>query len=110
MRLAELQIFNEMPFLMWAKDAEGRHLFGNTVICELAGEDVTGKTDDELVWADDAAELQAHDKKVLETGKTEYLHEFVQKSVDGEETLNVVKWAGELDGVPCTFGISFTIK
>lgn len=80
------------------------------MICDLAGEDVTGKTDYDLVWADDAATLQAHDRKVLESGATEYLHEYVQKSSDGHATLNVVKWAGDLDGTPCTFGISFIIK
>ena len=109
MTLDELQIFNEMPFLMWAKDADGRHLFGNRVICDLAGEDVTGKTDYDLVWANDAAALQEHDRKVLESGTTEYIHEHVRKSADGDATLNVVKWAGELDGVRCTFGVSFVI-
>lgn len=110
MQLEQLEIFNEMPFLMWAKDSEGRHLFGNKVICELAGEDVTGKTDYDLVWSDDAAALQAHDRQVLDSGQTEYLHEHVQKSADGDATLNVVKWAGDLDGTPCTFGISFIVK
>ena len=109
MESAELEVFNKVPFLCWAKDRDGVHLFVNNVMQDLAGEDPTGKTDHDLVWADDADELQAHDRKVFESGKTEYLHEHVQQSHHGEATLNVVKWAGELDGVPCTFGISFVI-
>ena len=110
MRIEDLKIFNEMPFLFWVKDEEGTHLFGNKVICDQAGEDVVGKTDRELVWAKDADSLQAHDKQVLETGKTSYIHEFVQQSRHGEATLNVCKWAGDLDERKCCFGISFIIE
>jgi PAS domain-containing protein len=110
MLIEDLKIFNEMPFLFWVKDAEGKHLFGNKVICDLAGEDVVGKTDRELVWAKDADALQAHDKQVLETGKTSNIHEYVQQSRHGEATLNVCKWAGDLDGRKCCFGISFIIE
>ncbi|MEB3322339.1 MAG: PAS domain-containing protein [Synechococcaceae cyanobacterium] len=98
-----------MPFLLWVKDENGYHLFGNKAICDLAGENVLGKRDNDLIWANDAEALQAHDRKVLESGKTEYLHEYVQKSSNGQATLNVCKWAGELDGQKCCFGISFVI-
>jgi PAS domain-containing protein len=110
MHIEDLEIFNEMPFLFWVKDAEGKHLFGNKVICDLAGEDVVGKTDRELVWSRDADALQAHDRQVLESGKTSYIHEYVQQSHHGEATLNVCKWAGDLDGRKCCFGISFIIE
>ena len=46
MRIEDLNIFNEMPFLFWVKDAEGKHLFGNKVICDLAGFPVQGHTSD----------------------------------------------------------------
>jgi hypothetical protein len=39
------------------------------VICDLAGEDVVGKTDRELVWAKDADALQAHDKRCWRPGR-----------------------------------------
>ena len=109
MQIKDLEIFNEMPFLFWVKDAEGRHLFGNKVICDLAGEDVVGKTDHDLVWREDADALQAHDRQVLETGKTSYIHEHVRQSVHGDASLNVCKWVGDLDGQRCCFGISFII-
>ena len=28
MHIKDLEIFNEMPFLFWVKDAQGKHLFG----------------------------------------------------------------------------------
>jgi PAS domain-containing protein len=110
MQSKDLKIFNEMPFLFWVKDEEGRHLFGNKVISDLAGEDVVGKTDRELIWAKEADALQAHDKQVLETGKTSYINEYVQQSTRGNATLNVCKWVGDLDGKKCCFGISFIIE
>ena len=110
MQMKELEIFNEMPFLFWVKDANGKHLFGNRVICDLAGEDVVGKTDHDLVWSEDADALQAHDRQVLASGKTSYIHEYVQQSRHGESTLNVCKWVGDLDGEKCCFGISFIIN
>jgi PAS domain-containing protein len=110
MRTEDLEIFNEMPFLFWVKDEEGKHLFGNKVICELAGEDVVGKTDRQLPWAKDADALQAHDKQVLETGETSFIREHVQQSSRGDARLNVCKWVGNLDGKRCCFGISFVIE
>jgi hypothetical protein len=88
------------------KDAEGRHLFGNKVICDPASEDVLGKADQDLVWRKDANAQQAHDRQVLETAKTSYIHEQVWQSVHGDPTLNVCNWVGELDGQRCCFGIS----
>jgi PAS domain-containing protein len=109
MQINDLEIFNEMPFLFWVKDKSGKHLFGNKVICNLAGEDVAGKTDHELVWAKDADALQEHDRQVLETGEPSFIHEHVQQSSQGDATLNVCKWVGELEGERCCFGISFII-
>ena len=73
MQIKDLEIFDEMPFLFWVKDADGRHLFGNKAIYDLAGEDVVGKTDHDLVWRKDADALRAHDRQVLEAGKTSFI-------------------------------------
>lgn len=45
MQKSQLEVFNMMPFLFWAKDEDGRYIWGNRVICDLAKEDVVGKTD-----------------------------------------------------------------
>jgi PAS domain-containing protein len=107
---SQLHILNEMPFLFWAKDEEGRYLWGNRAICEFAKEDVAGKTDYELMWAADAEGLRADDQEVLKTGKPIFRHEYVDKSKEGKATLNVCKFPGELDGMRCVMGVSFVIE
>ena len=83
-----LEIFNEMPFLFWVKDEEGKYLWGKRTISQLSGEDIVGKTDYELVWAKNAETLHAADKQVFESGEPSYLHEYVDKSSHGKATVN----------------------
>ena len=109
MKMEELAVMNAMPFLFWAKNEQGVYLFGNSTINEFGG-DVVGKTDYELPWADTADALVAHDNKVLTGNAPDFMHEVVHKSSKGEATLNVCKFPGELDGVRCTFGVSFVIE
>jgi PAS domain-containing protein len=107
MQKSQLEIFNMMPFLFWAKDQDGRYIWGNRVICELAKEDVVGKTDYELRWAEDADGLRADDKEVLATGKPIFRHEFAGGPGEPKANLSVCKFLGELDGKPCVMGVSF---
>ncbi len=109
MQAKELEIFNFMPFLFWVKDEDGRYVWGNKVICDLANEDVVGKTDYDLVWADDADGLRTADQEVWKTGKPDFVHEFVTKSTHGQSTLNVCKFIGVFEGKRHVFGISFII-
>ena len=98
MQSKDLEIFNEMPFLFWVKDEEGRYLWGNRTISEFAKEDIAGKTDAELMWSDNAEALKAADKKVLDTGEPLFLREYVGNSGKGKSTLNVCKFVGEFEG------------
>ena len=109
MKASQLEIFNEMPFLFWAKDKEGRYVWGNRTICEFAGEDVVGKTDYQLAWAAKADGLRDDDNKVLKTGRPIFAHEYVDRSEDGKATLSVCKFLGDLNGEPCVMGVSFVI-
>ena len=109
MRTEDLAILDDVPFLFWVKDEGGEYLWGNRAIARLAGEEVAGKTDRDLVWAQDADALQAADRKVLESGNPCTLHESVGKSSQGPVTYSVCKWAGEFEGRRCSFGISFKI-
>ena len=110
MKSSDLAVMNSMPVIFWAKSEEGVYIFGNNKITELAAGTVVGKRDNELPWADTADALLEHDNLVLASGKPGYMHELVHKSAVGEATLNVCKWPGELDGIKCTFGISFVIE
>jgi PAS domain-containing protein len=109
-QIKDLEVFNEMPFLCWVKDANGGHLFGDKAICDLAGEDVVGKADRDLVWRKDADALRAHDRHVLESGRTSFIQEHVRQSAHGDASLDICKWVGDLDGRRCCFGNSFIIK
>ena len=50
MQIKDLEAFQDVPFLCWVKDEEWRYLWGNRAICDLAGEDVAGKKDADLIW------------------------------------------------------------
>ncbi len=107
MQSSQLEIFNAMPFLFWAKDEEGRYIWGNRAIDAFAKQNVVGKTDDELPWANNAEDLRADDKEVLRTGEPVFRHEYVDRSEKGKATLSVCKFLGELDGTRCVMGVSF---
>ena len=110
MQRSQLEIFNTMPFPFWAKDADGRYTWGNRAINDFAKQDVAGKTDDQLPWADNAAALRADDRDVLGIGKPIFQHEYVDQSEKGNATLSLGKFPGELDGTPCVTGVSFIIQ
>jgi two-component system aerobic respiration control sensor histidine kinase ArcB len=110
MQRQELEVFNKMPFNFWVKDEEGKYLWVNQYLAEMAQQAIVGKTDQEMGWAADAEALRADDKKVLETGKTLYLHEYAHVPGRGKVTLNVCKFLEEFDGKKCVFGISFAIE
>ena len=109
MKIKDLEAFQNVPFLVWVKDEDWRYLWGNAAICDLAGENVAGKLDSELVWKADADALVRNDKEVLETGNAHFVHELVAHSSHGQATLSVCKWVDDLDGRQLVFGISFVI-
>ncbi|WP_372928548.1 PAS domain-containing protein [Methyloceanibacter sp.] len=110
MQSSQLEVFNAMPFFFWAKDEEGRYVWGNRSINTFAKEDVAGKTDYELPWSANADRLRTDDKEVLRTREPIFRREYVGKSGKGRTTLSVCKFLGELDGTRCVMGVSFVIE
>ncbi len=110
MKKSDLEIFNQMPFLFWVTDQNGRYLWGNGAINHLSGEEVAGKTDSELVWAENAAVLQEADRQVFRTGEPDFLHETVDRSDRGAATLSVCQFIGVFEGERCCFGVSFVVE
>jgi hypothetical protein len=106
----DLAILDAMPFLFWAKDRGGVYIWGNREINALAGTSVVGRRDADLPWAHNAEALVADDEQVWKTGKPLYSLEKAEDSTRGDVTLSACKFAGELDGTPCTFGVSFVIR
>jgi len=48
LKITDLEIFQDLPFLFWVKDDQGKYLWGNQAIDNLATQKVAGKTDYEL--------------------------------------------------------------
>jgi PAS domain S-box-containing protein len=69
------------PGVIYAKDRQGRLLFGNRGVAELLGvpaEQFVGRTDMELIEdKDEAALVMANDRRVMETGLAEQTEERV---------------------------------
>jgi PAS domain S-box-containing protein len=65
-------VLNAAPAPVYAKDTEGRYLFVNRRFEEVLGvraEDVIGRTDDDIMAPDVAANVRANDRRVLDTGR-----------------------------------------
>ena len=109
----QLEMFTDMPVLVFVKDEAGKYLWVNKTFLELAGfkslEDAVGKTDYDLPWAEAAEFLRKNDKHVLDTGKTINLQERINLPGKGELTGNVCKFAATIDGQKCLFGMSIQL-
>ena len=109
MHCSDLEPFKEVPFYFWVKDSNGTYLWGSTLMERFAGGSVKGRTDADFGPAAEslatAANLQANDRTVLESGTPLFTHE----RIEGAGNLSVCKWPGELDGQTVTFGISFLV-
>ncbi len=85
--------FEHSPNLIFVKDRESRYLYANQPFKKafhISGE-VTGKNDDELFSAEQAAVLQAADQKVLQTGQLIKFEDVAVYS-DGPQTRIVQKF------------------
>jgi PAS domain-containing protein len=109
MHIKDLELFKEIPFCVWVKDEQGKYVWANRAVSQLAGEEVVGKTDRQLVWADDAPAIQAADTEVFRTGKPHVQREHAAKSSRGEVTMNSCKWLGDLENRRGCFGISIPV-
>ncbi len=81
-------LLDNLPFMAWLKDRDGRFLAVNAVYARISGkdrpEDVVGLTDFDL-WPTPHAELyRADDEEVMGTGRQKILEELARS---GDETL-----------------------
>src|SRR5690242_16706362 len=71
-------LFADAADPMFMKDTDGRYLVVNEAAARALGRpvaDVVGRRDDELVAPELASELAAHDRDVLESGRTALFEE-----------------------------------
>lgn len=85
-----LALFESLPDLVWMKNTEGRYLAANPRMGELYGtaaENVIGKTDSELMSESVAEDFVATDRRVIDSGQTLTLEEWVTFASDGHREL-----------------------
>ncbi len=67
------QVINTLPERIFWKDTQHRYLGCNHRFAEDAGlispDEIVGKADADLIWADMAGQLEAHDRQVLSSGE-----------------------------------------
>lgn len=114
-RLDMLTILDNLPFMAWLKDAEGRYIMVNKPFATISGlespKDAIGKTDFE-VWPQDAAELYRNDDRKIMESKQRLAFEGVVHSKGGDRWYETFK-APRLDqsgNVIGTTGISRDIS
>ncbi len=76
-------ILDNIPFLAWHKDNEGKYIMVNEAFAlayHLRPEDIIGKTDFDLCAYDKALEFQKNDNEVLRLGKTQFVEQIEELS------------------------------
>jgi len=106
-------VLNNIPSGVFWKDRESKYLGANTFFRKLANckpdEDLTGKTDFEFPWAEQAEQLRADDRYVIENNVSKLYFIEPLRNADGKIHYNEVSKvpltnaAGEVVGVLGTF-------
>jgi diguanylate cyclase (GGDEF)-like protein/PAS domain S-box-containing protein len=82
-------VLDSVPTRIFWKDLDGRYLGCNRLFANDAGldsvEDIIGKLDSELVWAEHAEQYRADDKKVIKSTKPRLYYEESQTRPNGKE-------------------------
>lgn len=107
MRAEDLKAIDGMPFLFWIKDEQGKYLWVNRALAELAAQEMVGKTDLDMPWSNMAEEYRLADRQVFESNKPIFVHEYIDKPLN--ITHNVCKFPGTFDGQRCVFGVALPI-
>ena len=76
-----------LPDMVWIKDTTGRYLLCNPLLERVFGRkeaDIVGRTDHELLPADFADHLRAHDQRAIDAGRPMRNEEWVTMADDGQ--------------------------
>ncbi|MBN2818889.1 MAG: PAS domain S-box protein [Bacteroidales bacterium] len=92
-RSQQQALLDNIPFLAWLKDKNGRYISVNTPFADyykLKPEDIIGKTDYDLLPANQSGEFEKVDKKVIQSGER-YHYESIEESINGKNWIEVYK-------------------
>jgi len=112
MQKQDLEMLQDMPFIFFVKDEEGKLLWANRKFFEAIqrpASDVLGKTDREVFEAEVAEPYIKNDRQALETGESLNVTERVPRIDGKQEEARVCKFAAELDGKKCLFGVAISM-
>ena len=106
-------VLDSVPTRIFWKDLDGRYLGCNCLFANDAGlnsvNDIIGKLDSQLIWAEQAEQYRADDKKVIESTRSRLHYEEPQKRPNGKETwvetskIPLTNDNGEIIGVVGTY-------
>jgi|GEM_PF-2507331 len=110
------QVLDLIPFMLFAKDKDGRFVFGNKAVAEAHGTTpdlLKGKTYPELIGGEPEFEQYLRDdREVIETGHTKFIPEETFTGVNGElRLLQTTKIPVKLPGFDtnCILGVAIDI-
>jgi PAS domain S-box-containing protein len=92
-RSQQQALLDNIPFLAWLKDKNGRYISVNTPFAEYYNtvpEDIIGKTDYDLLPAERARKFENVDKQIILSGERQSF-EAVEESIKGKEWIEVNK-------------------
>ena len=82
-------VLDSVPTRIFWKDLDGRYLGCNRLFANDAGlgsvDDIIGKLDSELAWAEQAEQYRADDKKVIESTQPKLYYEEPQRRPNGKD-------------------------
>ncbi len=76
-------ILDNIPFLAWHKDIEGKYIIVNKAFAQayhLSPEEIIGKTDFDLCSYDKALEFKRNDEEIIRLGKTQFVEQLEELS------------------------------
>ncbi len=82
-------VLDSIPIRVFWKDRDLKYLGCNTAFANDAGfetsEEMIGKSDSDLIWADEAEKYRSDDQEVIESGKEKLLMEEPQTTTTGDK-------------------------
>jgi PAS domain S-box-containing protein len=92
-RSQQQALLDNIPFLVWLKDKNGRYISINQPFCnfyQMKPEDIIGKTDYEILPLEIAKQHANVDREVLTSGERKHIEDF-RKTLHGEEWIEIYK-------------------
>lgn len=106
----QLQIFNDMPFLVFVKSEDLKYIYGNKCFLDLVDieslDELVGKGDQEMIWSGYADTLNENDRAALNSNEPLNTDESSEIPGKGWVGARVCKFPATVDGKKCLMGVA----